>query len=105
MFSFSPTIFFITLRLLLLFSFISQQFSLVLYIGQYTDDPKTIRRIAVESDDENTKSGMFQANYQYTPLKEYAAMKSDTNTNGYKSNLKSFHFFFLFYLRQYQHLT
>jgi hypothetical protein len=33
---------------------------------------------------------MFQANYQYTPLKEYAAMKNlrstnETNTNGYQS--------------------
>src|SRR5437764_1064749 len=67
----------------------------IVFLGQYTDDSKTIHRIqqqtGLESDDEHTTSGMFQANYQYTPLKEYAAMKSgrtttnDTNTNGYQS--------------------
>jgi hypothetical protein len=41
---------------------------------------------------------MFQANYQYTPLKEYAAMRSnrttnDTNNiNGYLRKYLKFHF-------------
>jgi hypothetical protein len=61
--------------------------------GQYTDD-NIIRRIeqqnGIETDDGNITTEMFQANYQYTPLKEYAAMKNDrtttdTNTNGYRS--------------------
>ncbi len=65
-----------------------------IYIGQYTDDSKAIRRIqqqsGLETDEENTTAGMFQADYQYTPLKEYAATKNgrttnDTNTNGYQS--------------------
>ncbi len=60
-------------------------------IGQYTDDSKINHRIQQESDDENLTTGMFQANYQYTPLKEYAAMKNNriindtTTTNGYQS--------------------
>lgn len=29
---------------------------------------------------------MFQANYQYTPLKEYAAMKSNQTTNNNSTN-------------------
>ena len=34
---------------------------------------------------------MFQADYQYTPLKEYAAMRnSETNINGYQSKGKGF---------------
>jgi hypothetical protein len=66
---------------------------LYIYIGQYTDD-NIIRRIeqqnGIETDDGNITTEMFQANYQYTPLKEYAAMKNDrtttdTNTNGYRS--------------------
>jgi hypothetical protein len=64
-----------------------------MYTGQYTDDTKTTHRIqqqqqqqtGIESDDENTTTGMFQANYHYTPLKEYAAARNDTNTNGYQS--------------------
>lgn len=68
-----------------------------MYIGQYTDDTKINRRIALESDDENTTSGMFQANYQYTPLKEYAAMKTDSNTNGYKGKFIKISCFFSLY--------
>jgi hypothetical protein len=67
-----------------------------MYIGQFNDDSTTIRRIQqqqhrnIHTDDENISIGGFQANYQYTPLKEYAAMKNgrtpnDINTNGYQS--------------------
>lgn len=52
-------------------------------IGQYHDDTRTSSsRIQQEqhdldSDEDNyEKSTMFQANYQYTPLKDYAASKS-----------------------------
>ncbi|CAF3351635.1 unnamed protein product [Rotaria sp. Silwood1] len=65
--------------------------------GQYNDGSRTTRRIqqqkqnGIESDNENDTSEMFQANYQYTPLKEYAAMRSsqttnDKNTNGYRNS-------------------
>ncbi|CAF4372358.1 unnamed protein product, partial [Rotaria sp. Silwood2] len=65
--------------------------------GQYNDGSRTTRRIQqqkqneIESDNENDTSAMFQANYQYTPLKEYAAMRSsqttnDKKTNGYQKN-------------------
>ncbi|CAF4328596.1 unnamed protein product [Rotaria sp. Silwood2] len=58
---------------------------------QYTDGSKTNRQYQeqqnrIGSGDENTTTEMFQANYQYTPLKEYAALKSDpttTDTNTY----------------------
>jgi hypothetical protein len=64
------------------------------YIGQYTDDTKTIRQMqqqtGLESDDENTTTGIFQAKYQYTPLTEYAATKNDTNTNDYQSKFSFF---------------
>ncbi|CAF3962305.1 unnamed protein product [Adineta steineri] len=65
--------------------------------GQFTDDGKTIRRIQqqqqqnLHNDDENTSIGMIQANYQYTPLKEYAAMRNggrtinDINTTSYQN--------------------
>jgi len=67
-----------------------------MYIGQFIDDSTAIRRIQpqqhrnIHPDDENISIGAFQANYQYTPLKEYAAMKNgrttnDTSTNGYQS--------------------
>ena len=76
-------------------------------IGQSTDDSYTTRQAqqqsshsnGINSDDERESSNMFQANYQYTPLKEYAAMRtittvtSPTNgtvetpvSNGYRSN-------------------
>jgi len=43
------------------------------------------QQIGLENDGENTTTGIFQAKYQYTPLKEYAATKTDTNTNDYQS--------------------
>jgi hypothetical protein len=95
-------ILFITLGLLLLclipLIYHSPIVFIHIYIGQYTDDTKTIRRIqqqtGLEGDDENITKGMFQANYQYTPLKEYAAMKNtrttnDTNPNSYQSKLNN----------------
>jgi hypothetical protein len=65
-------------------------------IGQYNDDSRTPQRIqqqqsnGIESDDENDRSNMFQADYEYTPLKEYAALRSsrttsDNNSNNYQS--------------------
>lgn len=63
-------------------------------LGHFTDDSKSIQRIQqqrnLHADNENTSLGMFQANYQYTPLKEYPAMKNgrlpnDVNVNGYQS--------------------
>lgn len=62
-------------------------FSFPICLGQYSDETKTHRRSdAFETDDENTTTGTFQANYQYTPLKEYAATKNDlTTSNGYRS--------------------
>jgi len=78
-------------------------------IGQYNDDGRATQRIqqqqqqqnGIESDDEdddNDRSTMFQADYEYTPLKEYAAMRNnrttnDNNTNSYPS--KCFIYFFL----------
>ena len=81
--------------MLLLFCLIILRLSFI-YTGQFTDDNKTIRRIqqqqqrSIHTDDENISIGMFQANYQYTPLKEYAAMRNgrtmnDTSTNSYQS--------------------
>ncbi len=74
-------------------------------IGQYNDDSRATQRIqqqqqqnGIESDDEDDdRSTMFQADYEYTPLKEYAAMRNnrttnDNNTNSYPS--KCFTFFF-----------
>jgi hypothetical protein len=74
-------------------------------IGQYNDDSRATQRIqqqqqqnGIESDDEDDdRSTMFQADYEYTPLKEYAAMRNnrttnDNNTNSYQS--KCFTFFF-----------
>ncbi|CAF3432081.1 unnamed protein product [Rotaria socialis] len=65
--------------------------------GQYTDDSKTNyqhqeQKNRIGSDDENTTTEMFQATYQYTPLKEYAALRSDpttidTNTYVYQNSL------------------
>jgi hypothetical protein len=62
-------------------------------IGQYNDDSRTPPRIqqeqqsnGIESDDENDRSNMFQANYQYTPLKEYAALRNSRTTNDNNSN-------------------
>lgn len=40
----------------------------------------------IESDDENDRSAMFQANYQYTPLKDYAASSSKRSTSDNHSN-------------------
>lgn len=68
-------------------------------IGQYSDDNRTTRNIqyqqqqqqsGIESDEEDDRSPMFQANYQYTPLKDYAAITrsrstSDNNSNNYQS--------------------
>ncbi|UJR25803.1 hypothetical protein I4U23_007153 [Adineta vaga] len=65
--------------------------------GQDQDDRRTPQRIqqqqhqnGIESDDEHDSSAMFQANYQYTSLKDYAAMKtvrarSENNINEYPS--------------------
>ncbi|UJR23107.1 hypothetical protein I4U23_026128 [Adineta vaga] len=61
--------------------------------GHFMDDSKSIQRIQQQRNshmnDENTSIGMFQANYQYTPLKEFAAMKNgrtpnEININGYQ---------------------
>ena len=89
--------------MLLLQCLISYQLAFVVFffvcIGQYNDDSRTTRRIqqqqqnGIDSDeeiDENDRSAMFQANYQYTPLKDYAAMRtnrtnSDKKTNSYPS--------------------
>jgi hypothetical protein len=86
---------FINLVLLLLCLSYHSVFVFCVYTGQSTDDNKTTRRHqqqhnGIESEDENATAGMFQANYQYTPLKEYAAMRSgrttnDNTTNGYRS--------------------
>ncbi|CAF1582084.1 unnamed protein product [Rotaria magnacalcarata] len=53
--------------------------------GQYTDDSKTNyqyqeQKNRIGIDDENTTTEMFQATYQYTPLKEYAGLRSDPTT-------------------------
>lgn len=54
-------------------------------IGQYSDDNRIIRRIeqenGIESDEETERRTMFQANYQYTPLKDYAAMRNQRLNN------------------------
>lgn len=56
-------------------------------IGHYSDDNRFIRRIeqenGIESDDENQRRTMFQANYQYTPLKDYAATRNHRTNNDY----------------------
>jgi hypothetical protein len=89
-------------------SHFSYQLAFVFFvcIGQYNDDSQTARRIqqqqhqnGIESDEENDSSAMFQANYQYTPLKEYAAMRNgrtsdDNNMNGYQRKYIKFLFFF-----------
>ncbi|CAF1327740.1 unnamed protein product [Adineta ricciae] len=58
--------------------------------GHFTDDSKSIQRIQPQRnlhlDNENTSLGMFQANYQYTPLKEYAAMKNGRSSNNANNN-------------------
>ena len=90
-FSFSsplPIHFIITLLLLFRFIHLLSLYYLSFYIclGHFTDDSKSILRIQqqrnLHSDNENTSLGMFQANYQYTPLKEYAAMKNGRSPNG-----------------------
>lgn len=68
-------------------SFFSYPFvSVVLFcIGQHGSETRTsLRRPAhqtkqndTDRENDNGSSTMFQANYQYTPLKEYAAMKKD----------------------------
>jgi hypothetical protein len=73
-------------------------------IGQYNDDNRTTQQIyqqqyEIEGDDENGTSAMFQANYQYTPLKEYAAVArdghtvNDNTTYGYQSKQTKLFFF------------
>jgi hypothetical protein len=57
-----------------------------MYTGLYTDDPKITYRSypqqnGAESDEENAVSETFQANYQYTPLKEYAATNNGRPMN------------------------
>lgn len=85
-------------------------------IGQYSDDSHRSRRTPhlqqhehhlyhqphphhhhsssnglASDDDDNESSTMFQANYEYTPLKDYAATKngvrvtSETSSNGFQS--------------------
>ncbi|CAF1400078.1 unnamed protein product [Adineta steineri] len=54
--------------------------------GQDKSDSRTSQRIQqqhndIGSDEENDSSAMFQANYQYTPLKEYAAMRNNRLTS------------------------
>lgn len=66
----------------------SETFSL---IGQYTDDNRYSKQNQENTpdqnleidDDEDTQetSTMFQANYQYTPLKDYAASNQNGRTN------------------------
>ena len=69
--------------------------------GLYDDDGKIVQRARQRqsplnrSDDDEDASGMFQANYQYTPLKDYAAVRSratsnDSVPNGYRSNDSKF---------------
>jgi hypothetical protein len=66
--------------------------------GQYIDDKPTSQFISkqhhpndIDSDNESESSAMFQADYQYTPLTEYAAMRNglriidESKTNGYQS--------------------
>lgn len=57
-----------------------------MHTGQYTDDSKTYyqypeQQDRTRADDEPITSEMFQATYQYTPLKEYAALRNDPTTN------------------------
>ena len=56
-------------------------------IGHYSDDNRIIRRIeqenGIESDEDNQRRTMFQANYQYTPLKDYAATRNHRTNNDY----------------------
>ncbi|CAF0815084.1 unnamed protein product [Rotaria sordida] len=60
--------------------------------GQYSDGSRTTQRIqqqtynGIESDNENDTTAMFQANYQYTPLKEYAALRGSQTTNDKYTN-------------------
>ena len=81
-----------------LFSFcynvaLSYQFTICLFsfvcIGQYSDENRILRRIeqenGIESDEETERRTMFQANYQYTPLKDYAAMKNQRTNNSHPS--------------------
>ena len=56
-----------------------------MHIGHVTDESKTTRRMQPQTAEENTTAEIFQANYQYTPLKEYAAMKSTQSSNDYRS--------------------
>ncbi len=77
--------------------YFSYQLAFVFFvcIGQDKNDNRIPQRTQqqqnlIESDDDNETSTMFQANYQYTPLKEYAATKSnrtttDNNLNGHQS--------------------
>jgi hypothetical protein len=77
-------------------SHFSYQLAFVFFvcIGQYDNDSRTTRQIqqqqqnGIETDDENEndRTTMFQANYQYTPLKEYAAMRGSRTTNDNNSN-------------------
>ncbi|CAF3790591.1 unnamed protein product [Rotaria sp. Silwood1] len=67
--------------------------------GQYIDGSKTNRHYQeqqhrIGSDDDNMTKEMFQAHYQYTPLKEYAALRNDpttidTNTYAYQTPLST----------------
>jgi len=78
-------------------SHVSYQLAFVFFvcIGQYNDDSRTTRRIqqqqnGIESDEEHDRTTMFQADYEYTPLKEYAATRNnrtinDNITNNYQS--------------------
>jgi hypothetical protein len=70
--------------------------------GLYDDDGKIVQRarqrqspLNRSDDDDEDASGMFQANYQYTPLKDYAAVRSratsnDSIPNGYRGNDSKF---------------
>ena len=77
--------------------FLSFSSFLFIYAGRYTNDSKKIHQIQEQpthrgSDEETTTTVMLETNYQYTPLKEYAAMRNDpttinttTTTNSYQS--------------------
>lgn len=92
-----------------LFSILSVRIRLYIIVctGQSAEDNHIHRRNqqqsshsnGLDSDEEHQSSTMFQANYQYTPLKEYAATRTGTTTttntngiietsisNGYRSN-------------------
>ena len=71
--------------------------------GLYDDDGKIVQRgrqqqsplNRFDDDAAEDTSGMFQADYQYTPLKDYAAVRSratsnDPVSNGYRSNDSKF---------------